>query len=253
MKYKFIFLILSCSKLDKDNIYYNSCNKYTFFKEKNKLYYDLFKDNIKFFFVEYNNDINQEIVEDGDFIYIKGNEEPIIPNLLLKKIIAINYIYSKYAYEYMIHTNLSSLWNIPVLFTLYNNIPKTRFFGGHFIFNSFITGTGIIVSNDLTPLLLKIREIKQTMNEDVAISRFMISNNTPIYHLENLKNYKLNYQILDENETDINSMHHKNNNLEINENTNTDDILYFRIRSSKNERDIFVAKNILKKLYNIVT
>lgn len=251
MKHKFIFIILSCSKLDINNVYYNSSDKYPLFKEYNKLYYDLFKDDIKYFFVEYKNNINTEIEEDGNFIYIKGNEEPLIPNLLVKKMVAINYIHTNYDYEYMIHTNLTSLWNIPILMSLYNNIPKTNFFGGHFIFNYFITGTGIIISHDLIPRLLQIRGISETINEDVAISRFMINNNTPVYHLEKLENYKLNYQILDENETNINSVHHKNNNLEINQHTNTNNILYFRIRNSTNERDIFVAKNILKKLYNI--
>jgi hypothetical protein len=62
----------------------------------------------------------------------------------------------------------------------------------------------------------------------------------------------MNYQILDENVTDINSPHHKNHNLEINETTNTDDILYFRIRNASQERDLLVTKKILKKLYNIV-
>jgi hypothetical protein len=136
--------------------------------------------------------------------------------------------------------------------SLYNNIPRNRFFGGHVIFNSFISGTGIIISNDLLPILLTINVHNFGDNEDVAISHFMKSKNISIFHLENCKKYKMNYQILDENITDVNSPHHRNNNLEINENTNTDDILYFRIRNTSQERDILVAKQILKKLYNIV-
>jgi len=88
-------------------------------------------------------------------------------------------------------------------------------------------------------------------NDDVAISHFMKSQNIPIYHLEQSNHYKMNYQILDENVTDINSPHHRNNNLEINENTNTNDILYFRIRNANQERDILITKTILKKIYNI--
>jgi hypothetical protein len=53
-----------------------------------------------------------------------------------------------------------------------------------------------------------------------------------MYYLNNLTNYKMNYQILDENCTDKNSPHHKNNNLEINDDTYIDDILYFRIRNA---------------------
>ena len=92
MSYKFIFLILSNSKLNEKNVYYPSSNRYTILKDLNKLYLDKFKDDIKFFFVEYNENINEDILEVGDFIYIKGIEEPIIPNILIKKIKAMFYI-----------------------------------------------------------------------------------------------------------------------------------------------------------------
>ena len=251
MKRKFIFLIISCSNLDESNVYYNSKDKYQLLKKMNKMYFDLFKDDIGYFFVEYNNAIDADIIEDGDFIYIKGCEEPLIPNLLVKKMLAINYIHGKYEYDYMIHTNLTSLWNIPVLLSLYNDLPKLTCFAGHFIFNSFITGTGIIISHDLTPLLLQIPAISENTNEDVVISRFILSNGIPVYNLENNEKYKLNYQILNENEQNPSSPHHKNYNLEINENTYTNNILYFRIKNSTIQQDFFVAKNIIKKLYNI--
>ena len=89
------------------------------------------------------------------------------------------------------------------------------------------------------------------MNEDVAISHFMLTHGIPVYHLENLEKYKMNYQVLDENEKNPSSPHHKNYNLEINENTYTNNILYFRIKNSTIQQDFFVAKNIIKKLYNI--
>ncbi len=252
MSYKFIFLIVSNSVLNESNVYYNSLNRYKILKELNKLYFNLFVDDIKFFFVEYKKDISEEVLEDDNFIYVKGSEEPIVPNLLIKKIKAMIYIESKYKFDYIINTNLSSFWNIPVLFSLYNNIPRNNFFGGHYIFNNFITGTGIIISKDLLPILLTINAYNFRDNEDVTISQFMKSKNIPIFQLEKLNCYKLNYQILDENVTDINSPHHKNHNLEINENTITNDILYFRIKNANQERDIVVAKNILKKLYNIL-
>jgi hypothetical protein len=252
MSYKFIFVLLSSSYLEKTNDCYNSSNKYQILKSYNKIYFDMFKNDIKYFFIEYNKDISEDVLEVGDFIYVKGLEDPMVPNMLIKNVKAINYINSKYKYNYIIRSNLSTFWNIPSLMLLYNNIPRNRFFGGHVIFNSFITGTGIIISNDIVPILLKINPMSFNYNDDVAISYFMKSQNIPICHLENLQKYKMNYQILDENVTDINSPHHKNNNLEINENTNTDDILYFRIKNANQERDILITKTILKKLYNIV-
>jgi|688.fasta_scaffold109539_3 hypothetical protein len=251
MSYKFIFVILSSSYLEKTNAYYNSSNKYQILKDYNKIYFDMFKNDIKFFFIEYNKDISEDVLEVGDFIYVKGLEDPMVPNMLIKNVKAINYINSKYNYDYIIRSNLSTFWNIPVLFSLYNNIPRNNLFGGHYIFNSFITGTGIIISKNIVPILLKIDPMSGD-NDDVAISHFMKSKNIRIFHLEKSNHYKMNYQILDENVTDINSPHHKNHNLEINETTNTDDILYFRIRNASQERDLLVTKKILKKLYNIV-
>ena len=93
------------------------------------------------------------------------------------------------------------------------------------------------------PILLTVNAYTfPQLNEDVAISCFLKSKNIPIFHLENLENYKLNYQIIDENESNIDSPHHIHHNLEINENTKTDDILYFRIKNATFERDIFIAK-----------
>ena len=252
MSYKFIFVILSSSYLEKTNACYNSSNKYQILKGYNKIYFDMFKHDIKFFFIEYKKDIIEDVLEVGDFIYVKGLEDPMVPNMLIKNVKAINYINSKYKYDYIIRSNLSTFWNIPSLMLLYNNIPRNNFFGGHVVFNSFISGTGIIISHDIVPILLKINPMNFNDNDDVAISHFMKSENIRIFHLEQSNHCKMNYQILDENVTDINSPYHKNHNLEINDTTNTDDILYFRIKNAKQERDILVTKKILKKLYNIV-
>ena len=53
------------------------------------------------------------------------------------------------------------------------------------------------------------------------------------------------------NECDINSPHHKNNTLEINDNTYIDDILYFRVRNSSVEQDLIITRKIIKRIYNI--
>ena len=248
MKYKFIFFVLSCSKLNEKNVYFNMQEKYNFFK---KLYFDLFKEHTRFFFVEYNNDIDADLVEDGDFIYIKGIEEPNIPNTLIKRVSGIKHIHSNYEYEFIIQTNLTTIWNFSVLASLYNSLPKKKCFCGHFIFNSFISGTGILMSHDLIPLFLQIPATSYTEHDDVAISRFMLSHQMNIIRLENLEQFKMNYQILDENVNDPNSPHHKNHNLKIDDTLNTNNILYFRIKNASMELDFSVATKIIKKLYNL--
>jgi hypothetical protein len=235
-KYKFIFLIYSTSKLEKENTCYIYNDKYSFLKKYNKLYYDLFKNDIKFFYIECNEIQEKIIIEEGDYIYVK-NKDSLIPGILMKSIAATYLINKNYLYDYIIYTNLSTLWNIPVLLSLYEEIPKFRFFGGHVIFNTFISGTGIIISKDLVPLLLKINLMnpKQDYN-DVYISLFMHKyNEIPIFDLGTLSKYKMNYQIDDKNIIP----------------NYTDDILYFRIKNKNIEMDITVYKVLIKLLYKI--
>jgi hypothetical protein len=251
MKYKYIILLISCSELDKNNPCIQMFDKYQILKRYQKVYLDKFKNDIKFFYIEYKKDINEDVVEIDDFIFIKGNEDPMIPNLLNKNIIAINYINKKYNFDFILRTNLSSIWNISKLLSLYNEIPKSNFFGGYVIFNSFISGTGIFISKDLIEKLLKINTNYFNVLDDVAISTHMKNQGIKMTDFNILTNYKMNYQILNENETDINAHTHKNNNLEINDTTYIDDILYFRVKNNTIDRDLLVTKKIIKKIYNI--
>ena len=250
MRYKFIFVILSSNQLSESNVYYSNNDKYSLLKKWNKLYFDSFIEEIKFFYVEFNETIKNDISVIEDFIYIKGSELPLVPNLLVKTKSAIDYINSNYEYEYIIHTNLTSIWNIPTLLKLYQEIPRVMFFGGHLIFKSFISGTGIIISHDLIPVLLNINPFQYSENNDVAISQFMKCKNIPIYNLEFSPKYKLNYQILDETCNDVSSPHHKNNNTAIAE-IDIDNVLYFRVKNASIENDLYITKQLINKMYNI--
>jgi hypothetical protein len=251
MKYKYIILIISCSKLDITSSSIHYLEKYQILKQYQKLYLDKFKDSIKFFFIEYKEDISDNIIEIDDFIFFKGTEDPVVPNLLVKDIEAIKYVKAKYDFDFILRTNLSSIWNIPNLLSLYDIKPKTGFFGGHAVFNSFVTGTGIFISKDLVEKLLTINISNFTVNDDVAISRHMLNNGIRIRGLNDLTNYKWNYQTININECDINSPEHKNNTLEINDNTYIDDILYFRVKNSSIEQDLIITRKIIKRIYNI--
>lgn len=233
-RYKFIFVVLSSDKLTIDNPYYGNEKRYNKFKILNKIIYDKFINDIKFFFIEYDNKLEENIIELNDYIYIKGDEMPLNPNTLLKTTQAIEYINNKYNYDYIIHTNLSSIWNIPVLLSLYDNIPRTNFFGGHLLFNHFITGTGIFFSNDLIPLLINIKTDTNIFfnNNDVAITAYMVNNNIPIYNLQYMLNYKWD-QIINDYYT----------------NEYLDNILYFRIKNSSDEIDKNISEYLLEKLY----
>ena len=93
MKFKFIFCILSSKNLSNDNINFNSNNKYEELKTYFDKYFEKFKDDIKYFFIEYDNLLNEQIYEFENYIYIKGNES-IIPGCLDKFKTAVKHINS---------------------------------------------------------------------------------------------------------------------------------------------------------------
>ena len=136
MHYKIIFLIISS---DTDSVYAQM-------RELSPKYYNLYKNKIKFFFIE-NIIMEEDIIEKNDFLYINGSES-FIPGIFQKSIKAIEYINNKYSYDYVIRTNLSTFWHIENLFKLLDNIPKKKFAGGY-TFQGFISGTAIIMSRDV--------------------------------------------------------------------------------------------------------
>ena len=99
--------------------------------------------------------------------------------------------------------------------------------------------------------LLIINSNSYTCFDDVAISTHMTNQGIRMANFDILSNYKMNFQILNENESDINAHTHENNHLEINDTTYIDDILYFRVKNAKIEQDLIVTQKILKKIYNI--
>jgi hypothetical protein len=236
MKYKFIFVVASTSELAPDNPYYGNEKRYSEFKKMNKMYYDKFKEDIKFFYVEHKEDLEKEAIEEGDYIYIKGNDMPLNPNFTLKMLKATNYIHDKYEYHYIIHTNLSSLWNIPVLLNLYKELPRNNLFGGHYLFDFFVTGTGMFYSHDLIPFLMKIDVSIYSDTNDVSISAYMRDNGIPVYRLDHMPNYMFIIATPD----------HCNNIY-----GSYETILYFRIRNICMDSDINIMKNLLKYIYNI--
>ena len=158
MHYKVIFLILSSE--DKDI--------YIEMKKLSKLYFNLFND-IKYFFLEYKPDIADDIIEIDNHLYLHG-EESINPGMYNKTIKSMKYINNNYSYDYIIRTNLSTIWHMNNLYNLLNNLPKNNFAGG-FIPQGFITGTGLIISKDVARFLVNNQDNDIDIHEDVRRRR----------------------------------------------------------------------------------
>ena len=142
MHYKVIFLIISSNDLELYNKMKNISN----------LYFNLFVDTVKYFYVEYKNLENQTIIENNEYIYVDGVENHT-PGMYNKTIKAMEYINNKYDYDFIIRTNVSSFWNIYNVLNLLNTLPLSNFAGG-FAVQGFITGTGIILSKDVCNILV---------------------------------------------------------------------------------------------------
>ena len=204
-------------------------------KELSRKYYILFPD-IKHFYIEFKNDLSEHLLEYYDTIYIKGTET-VIPGILYKTQKAMEYINNTYNYTYVIRTNLSSFWNLHKLLQFYTHLPKHNLCCGHKPFNTFISGTGIILSKNVVCKLisLPINNLYLTRHDDVYISTLLQNCN---YILTDITMYGTNIQYLINN-TDI-------------PDTESPNILYYRIKTEDRSLDVYIFKHLLLKIYNII-
>ena len=223
-QYSFIFLIISSSDVPQ----------YLQMKELSKLYYNLFNDNIKHFYIEFKNDLKVDIIENEDHIYMKGVES-IKPGILIKTKYALDYINSKYNYDYVIRTNLSSFWDLNNLLKFKNYLPRQKLCCGHLPFNTFISGTGIIMSNDVSKKISSLINTTTSEYDDVYISSLFATCKCVIQNIENT-GFTIKYLIYD------------NNNV-IPQDTNN--ILYYRIKNGDRNIDIDMFKKLLLKIYDV--
>jgi len=240
MKFKAIFLILSSN----DNPIYDKFKKLHCIYLKN--YYPI----IKFFFIEFNNNITEDILEIDNYIYVKGTES-INPGMIIKTCKAIEYINNRYKYEFLIRTNLSTLFNMMNLLEYISIIPTENACGG-FGYRSFISGTCIVLSQDIT---LKIVEnfYKYDIlvhNEDIIISAVLNKLETPYFNCNKYYKWGIIQDIKTEEHDDY---YFILSNGEYNENiTFPDNILNFRIKNTLDRSiDIKYFKLLLYKIYNI--
>lgn len=221
-RFDVIFLIISSDDLP--------C--YSKMREYARRYFNLYKESIKYFFVQFDELLDCNIKEDNDFLYCKGRES-IIPGMIQKTKMAMNYVNDHYDYDLFIRTNLSSFWNLNNLLRIKKLLPLSNYAGGIIMFNSFISGTGIILSKDVC---IKLANTISTNNnyEDVYISRTLQQLG---YTLNNLTKINMNMHFL------IND-----NNTVLPDNFN--DILYFRIKNNDRNHDIRLMDILCQKIYN---
>jgi hypothetical protein len=240
MKFKAIFLILSSN----DNPIYDKFKKLHCIYLKN--YYPI----IKFFFIEFNNNITEDILEIDNYIYVKGTES-INPGMIIKTCKAIEYINNRYKYEFLIRTNLSTLFNMMNLLEYISIIPTENACGG-FGYRSFISGTCIVLSHDITFKIVEnfYKYDILVHNEDIIISAVLNKLETPYFNCNKYYKWGIIQDIKTEEHDDY---YFILSNGEYNENIIfPDNILNFRIKNTLDRSiDIKYFKLLLYKIYNI--
>jgi hypothetical protein len=238
-----LFLIISSN----DNCIYDE------FKKLQRLYLSLPIDseyNIQHFFVEFKSDMDDNIVtRENDIIYIKGDES-INPGMILKTCKAMEYVYNNCNYDFLIRTNLSTIFNLSNLCEYLRLLPKENACGG-FNYRTFITGTGIILSKDISKIIVDnfLRYDIYKHNEDIIISAVLNKFKTPYYNPKHF--FKWGIIVEDEN-IDCSDYEYFLTKGQFKELDLPNNILHFRIKNETNrELDILYFKYLIEKLYGI--
>lgn len=240
MIYKGIFIIIS----SHDNPVYEE------FRNLHRIYLKNYRPLLRYFFVEFRNNQDEIVIEEDDYIYIKG-EESINPGMILKTCKAFEYINNTYNYEFIIRTNLSTVFHIPNLLEYLYIIPNTNSCGG-FNYRSFITGTGIFLSRDVANQIVEnfLRYDITKFNEDIIISGLLNKFKTPYYNCKQFYKWCL---IIDEETEDYGEYFWVPTNGQFKDFDFPENILQFRIKNTLDrDVDILYFKLLLKKIYDIV-
>jgi len=175
-------------------IYNESLDVYSLLKQKSHSYYSVFSQDIKVFYITFRENQDEEIIEDGEFLYFRGTES-FKPGIIMKTMRALNYINEKYSYDYAIRTNVSTIINCKNLLDYFNTIPKTNYTGGFVIFNSFYSGIFILFSKDMAEVLSSIDLQHENIYEemdDVLIMQMIQKRQLPIFDITPTK-YRIEY------------------------------------------------------------
>jgi hypothetical protein len=227
-KYDFIFLIASSNDLEC----YAKMRPYT------RKYFDLYKDKIKYFFTEAIEDLDCELLVKDDYIYTKGPEN-VKQGGYDKFNKSMNYINENYNYDVIISTTIPAFWNLNNLLNLKNSIPLNNFAGGFIVFGQFLSGTGVMLSKDVSVNVCStVSKILYPINEisDVFFSKLLCNMGYSLTDVQTISSYRWGFFI--------------NDNLSIPMNE-IDTTLYYRIKNNDRNIDVQLHDILCRLIYNV--
>lgn len=223
----------------------------------NPIYNDMFSiqqryvhdfDDIDTFFVVMRETQVNLIEQENDVIYVKGKEHVL--NVLYKTITALEYMFQKTEYDFVIRSNISTIIHIPKLIQYLYTIPTTRIYtSSQFlklkwidhkagIHNTSLFGTiyasgiSITLSNDTVKYLINNKDkLRYDIVDDISIGLFFQTHN-PLILKKGIKYMSSNLYT-----------------NAVTKNTNINNYIFFRNKSSNRMVDIQIMNLIVKKLY----
>jgi hypothetical protein len=118
-----------------------------------------------------------------DTVYTGGSET--WDGILGKTMTALKMLHSE-TYSFVLRTNLSSVWNFPRLLDRIETFPRTSLYAGfHGLYKDripYISGAGILMSSDVSSLLLQHTEDLQAVGlpDDVSIGAVLHAQGIPV-------------------------------------------------------------------------
>jgi hypothetical protein len=190
---------------------------------------------IECLFLEHH-DEKDKVIEDNTF-YVKG-QNTFHPGIRDKTIDCFEYFVNQETqYDFIVRTNLSSLWNFGALIRYLETLPRQDIYSGIFGYHEgkhFISGAGFIITPDVVKKLLHNRELMNHVNviDDVDIGYALYRIGVP-FKPGTRQDFSSTYDFL----------RYKHNN----------DIYHYRIKMAYENRnnEPFIMEKLLEKIYDI--
>ena len=169
-------------------IIYSKDEIYDKMLELQRSYLHKFK-NVSSYFIDFRENQTNLVEIEKDMIYVKGKNSYL--NITYKTIEALTHML-QFPFDYIIRTNISTIVNIPYLYTYCLQLPKTNIYRGGNLLQvnhidtpcgiidkslwgtNYIQGTSIIMSYDIAKLMVVNKsKIRNDVIDDVSIGVFI--------------------------------------------------------------------------------
>ena len=127
------------------------------------------KKEIECYFIQYRD--GPQAIE-GNTFWLEGKES--FSAIITKTLDSLDYFLKRGSYDFIIRTNMSSLWNFNALLKYLETLPSEKVYNGfigHFNNFQFASGSGYIMTSDICNLLIQNRQLVESYPEldDVAV------------------------------------------------------------------------------------